>query len=138
MPLTALETRFGSLEESNRILAAEVHTLTALITEVQGLREAEARTRRRLRWFAVATTIAIAAAALIVFGATLARVNTLIDGKANDTRNVCLARNAQTVALRNRFMQLADAETDTRTRRIYTVLSVELGTTRVDCNQLSR
>lgn len=137
-PLAGLETRFASLEDSNKDLAAEVHALTALITEVQGLREADARTRRRLRWVALGLTIAIAVAALIVFGATLSRVNTLLNNQASSTRGVCLSRNAQTDALRARFVQLAASSDDARTRDIYLTFSRELSGTRVDCNRLNR
>jgi cell division protein FtsB len=138
MPLAGLETRFATLEDSNKTLAAEVHQLTTLITEVQGLRESEERTRRRLRTIALGLILAIAVAALVVFGATLARVNTLLNSQAESTRGVCMSRNAQTDGLRARFVQLAGQTDDARTRDIYLTFSRELSGSRVDCNRLNR
>jgi hypothetical protein len=136
MPLTALEHRFASLEETNKNLAAEVHALTALITEVQGLREAEEHNRRRLRNVALGLTLAIALAALVVFGATLARVNTLLDTQATQTRGLCQSRNAASEAMRMRFAQLATETKDASERAVYLTLSREQAGAGVDCNRL--
>lgn len=138
MPLTALEQRFGTLEATNKTLAAEVHALTALISEVQGLREGEARARRRLRNVALGLILAIGLAAIVVFGLTLARVNTLIDSQAMKTSQTCQARNAQADAARARYAQLAVDEKSEEARRIWLVLASQSSGARVDCARLTR
>lgn len=156
------ESRFGSLEESNRSLASDVRALTSTLKIVNDLqieqremarRNTErdhrvdsvekdaaakiARTRTALNLVGITLTVLLPLVSLVVYLSLIAHVNDLLNQQGRDRLAACLQRNSGTAAEVRREQQLADLQpAGSPERGIHQQSAQAIARTAINCQQI--
>ncbi len=161
---TPFESRFATLEESNRMLAADVRALTAALQVINQLqreqREAAERARRtdarvgevekeaRLRaartqrvvgFGTLTLAVLLPLVSLIVYASLIGHVNDLLNQQAEDRLAACKQRNIGTQVNVDRERELGLLEpAGSQRRAIHLESSKKLAATAINCDALYR
>lgn len=154
------EQRFASLEESNRLLAADVRTLTATLQVVNDLQLEQAkqrritdetaakvavveidtqerikRTRRASLSIAFGLAILLPLVSTLVYLSLLQHVNDLLQAQKRSSYQSCLIRNQATEENASREEALARLDPAKVTRDLHAESARKLRGSMIDCNR---